>query len=77
MSLLLRCDKCGKIVTKEEVYNFNEDPYCNWCVLHYVDEVNGVFEYHLCESCKVDFNSWLNDSDYWAKKEGHLFDKEE
>lgn len=77
MSLLFHCDKCGKIVTKEVVFDSNEDPNLNWCVLHYADEVTGEFEYHLCESCKVDFNSWLKDSDYWAKKEGPLLDKEE
>lgn len=57
MSILLKCDKCGKTITEDRVHESN----FNWCILHYVDNDGGMKEYHLCEKCKTEFNAWIID----------------
>lgn len=58
MSVLLKCDKCGKTVTESMAHEVD----FNWCALRYIDDdVKGLVEYHLCENCKTEFNAWMFD----------------
>lgn len=55
MSILLKCDKCGKTATEPTM----QKPDFNWCYLKRIDSAK---VYHLCENCMTGF-TWVFDEE--------------